>query len=167
MRNQRDRNCVKRRKTFDFNRVVFINDDVLQQKAEYLFGKRRNLTCKNIKDTSIHILHTSTTSRMGALCDDSILKRLQSCSLLLTLIPVDIFSHIVTFLPTSSRMSLLQTCVKAKRILTAPHMLRSLDLIGEPLSGKGSFILDSDTKERAMTRITPLVQAGNLNAIHM
>jgi len=59
------------------------------------------------------------------------------------------------------------TCKDFSKICNFDEMLQLLNIEGDRDTGLGGFILKCDTKESAVTRLLPLVKAGNIAAIHM
>lgn len=137
-----------------------------------LLSGRQEYTCSSViklesKKANPDDEESASTFSKSEHRDTTALHVRQSQSRLLTMIPPDVLSHCFLFLPISSRMSLLCVCRQFLEVCNSRHFLRNLELGGEPLSGRGGFILDEDTRETALRRLSSLVKAGNLQACYM
>mmetsp|Transcript_53352 Transcript_53352/g.79291 ORF Transcript_53352/g.79291 Transcript_53352/m.79291 type:complete len:474 (+) Transcript_53352:149-1570(+) len=89
-------------------------------------------------------------------------------------IPHDVVGDCLSFLSSlSDRNALLRTCRQFYELGWRICMVRNLVLIREPsacdstLEDGGDFIVETDTKESAVRRLSRYVQAGNLDAFYM
>jgi hypothetical protein len=84
------------------------------------------------------------------------------------LLPEDIVAHTLSFVnDVSDRFSLQCTSKQFHRISNAPTMMKSINVGGDPETGKNGIILETDNKETATHRLSPFVTSGNLEAIYM
>lgn len=91
-----------------------------------------------------------------------------SASLMFRMLPLDVIGRCISFVASSKcRRALMLTCKDFSKICNFDEMLQLLNIEGDRDTGVGGFILKCDTKESAVTRLLPLVKAGNVAAIHM
>jgi len=162
-------------------RRISVPQDTLNfpQTSQHAISEKRNASISSDKEAqvcsvSIEINERSqitvpnlSTETPDSMTDLPISKISRKSSNLMKMIPPDVLSHCLLFLPQSNRMSLLCVSKDFLRICNSSIFLKNLELGGAPLSGHGGFILQSDTRESAVERLYPLFRAGNLTACHM
>jgi hypothetical protein len=86
----------------------------------------------------------------------------------LDLLPEDIVAHTLSFVSdVSDRYALQCTSKQFHRITSTPMMMNNVNVGGDSETGKNGIILETDTKETAVERLTPFAASGNLEAIYM
>ena len=86
----------------------------------------------------------------------------------LDLLPEDIMAHTLSFVSdVSDRYALQCTSKQFHRITSTPLMMNNINVGGDSETGKNGIILETDTKETAVERLTPFAKSGNLEAIYM
>lgn len=83
-------------------------------------------------------------------------------------LPKDAVANILSFLGTTEDRSALQNTSKLFRKLSNDDaMLKTVDVGGDPETGKGGIIQEHDTPASAATALTPFANAGNTQAQYM
>ena len=83
-------------------------------------------------------------------------------------LPDDLVGHCVAFLdPAEDRASVTLTCRKLRQMINADRILRLTNLFGSPSAKNRCIILESDSKESAMKRLQPFLNAGSTDAMYL
>mmetsp|Transcript_51973 Transcript_51973/g.62518 ORF Transcript_51973/g.62518 Transcript_51973/m.62518 type:complete len:462 (-) Transcript_51973:269-1654(-) len=95
-------------------------------------------------------------------------KAVQTESRLFRFLPVEVIGHCLSFLCSpADRLPLQLTCRHFRDLSDTDDILRGMYLCGNDETGKGGFIINSDTRETAQKRLEKFVNAGNLEAYYM
>mmetsp|Transcript_27670 Transcript_27670/g.39577 ORF Transcript_27670/g.39577 Transcript_27670/m.39577 type:complete len:436 (+) Transcript_27670:214-1521(+) len=83
-------------------------------------------------------------------------------------LPDDLVGHCIAFLdPAEDRASVTLTCRKLRQMINADRILRLTNLFGCPSAKNRCIILESDSKESAMKRLQPFLNAGSTDAMYL
>jgi hypothetical protein len=86
----------------------------------------------------------------------------------LDLLPEDILALTLSFVSdTSNRFALQCTSKQFHGITSTPAMMNKVNVGGDPETGVHGIILETDTKDTAIERLSPFAASGNVEALYM